>query len=498
MSGASDGSGPGDLFPDPSAGFVERLGTSGGSGSVGGEKQSQFDSNNSKTFQSSNLNQPSSASEGWRKLSGQLTPSEGSGSGDIDTKSINNDAQWIRAFSLIVYSHATTAGGTVGTPHPANVPAGTPPRPAGGRVIPFPPRPTTRDDPAVSSQGDTTALPLAKQSTQQPALDISNLRCTFSIQKTTLQTPNMLYARIYNLAPATLAKVLEFTRVQVHAGYKYANYGRIFDGEVVQYRRGKENPVDTYLEIHAADGDTINTAVQFQAYPAGTKERKILDDLNTKKKEIDPSFKVEHVDESLYTAAYQRDSVVVGHARAVERRMFLSSGAQHFIEMGAFIAIKNEGYRPGETVILSPKTGLVGMPEVTPQGIQVKCLLNPKLVLGGVVQINSDLISGVAYTPGTDSKTVNGQVVPGDPTGGKVFNTNMWKQNLETAYTSPVGKYKILLMTYTGDTRGNPWYCDLVCVALDSNGNAIVRSNTSNAWVRRASQQATQGTQGSG
>ena len=40
------------------------------------------------------------------------------------------------------------------------------------------------------------------------------------------------------------------------------------------------------------------------------------------------------------------------------------------------------GYRSGQEVVLTPKTGLIGMPEVAPDGIHAKCLLNPKLRWG--------------------------------------------------------------------------------------------------------------------
>ena len=31
-----------------------------------------------------------------------------------------------------------------------------------------------------------------------------------------------------------------------------------------------------------------------------------------------------------------------------------------------------------------------------------------------------------------------------------------------------VGIYRILAIDYSGDTRGQNWYCDLACMALDS------------------------------
>ena len=166
-------------------------------------------------------------------------------------------------------------------------------------MVPFI-HPSLRDDAQFDDAQAAAPASAGAGGDAQSGLDISNLRCTFSIQKQTLRTPNILYARVYNLAPATLAKVIEFTRVQVSAGYLYGNTGIIFDGTVVQYRRGKENPTDTYLEIHAGDGDTENAAIMFKAWPKGTKERLKLDDANEEKKKVDSNCKVTHIDQKLY------------------------------------------------------------------------------------------------------------------------------------------------------------------------------------------------------
>jgi hypothetical protein len=41
------------------------------------------------------------------------------------------------------------------------------------------------------------------------------------------------------------------------------------------------------------------------------------------------------------------------------------------------------------------------------------------------------------------------------------------------AATSPTGTYKILLLEYTGDTRGLPWYAVIVGIAVGNDGNVI-------------------------
>jgi hypothetical protein len=437
-----------------------------------------------------------------------MEPSDGAGSGNIEKESKHNDAQWIRKFSLVVYkSGVTDIGGGQdigatgdygggGDARRLDLSRAFLPRARRGNVIPFR-RPGLRDDPAVSStdSGGNAPAPEQEQGHSEPGLDLSNLRCNFSIQKTTNSTPNVFYARVYNLAPETLAKVIEFTRVRVLAGYKYANYGLVFDGTVVQYRRGKENPVDSYIEIHAADGRTINDATIATSFPKDSTKADIYKKLQEERLALDKTEKVGTTDYKQWQDKIQRMRVLAGHVRNYERQLHQEDDMHGWTENGEYVTILKTAYLDSEAVVLSPKTGLVGQPEVTPQGIQIKCLLNPRLKLGGLVKLDTNIISGVAYTPGTASKTdANGQVIPGDPTGGMIEDENLQMANfggqLETAYTSPKGRYKILLMTISGDTRGNPWYCDLVCVALDSKNRAILGTNQSNAFNRRASQQA--------
>ena len=435
---------------------------------------------------------------------GQVTPaasststsgmnrSEGSGSGHIDPQTMGgNDAQWLRVLSLVVYGNTKTSGASAGST-PGGVPALDPNHPP-RRVIPFPrrPRPGLRDDPAVSSTGYAAQNPDSASGSGQsdlPGIELSALRCVFSIAKATISTPDIMHARIYNLSPQTLGKVIEFTRVRVMAGYKYSNFGLIFDGEVVVYRKGKENPTDTYLEILAADGDQMYASVIVDSVKAGQKESDEMQKIEQARKQVQPNYTTAYQAQNLYTRTIIRDRMIYGTSRSAERRFSRDYESDNFVDLGGHVMMEKSGYRPGTMVVLSPKTGLVGLPEVTPQGIQARCLLNPMLRLGGIVKIDTDALSGVAFLPGTlASRDANGNITgPGAPTGGMILNNNLLNnQSVDIAYTSPVGRYKICLMNYSGDTRGNQWYCDLVCVALNAQNEVMRGSNgNSNAFKR--------------
>jgi hypothetical protein len=86
----------------------------------------------------------------------------------------------------------------------------------------------------------------------------------------------------------------------------------------------------------------------------------------------------------------------------------------------------------------------VGTPELTNEGLKARCLLNPLLKIGVRVKIDESDVAE-AKLPST------GQSAP----------TN--------AAASPAqdGVYRLLVVEHGGDTFGNDWYSDLVCLAVD-------------------------------
>jgi hypothetical protein len=149
------------------------------------------------------------------------------------------------------------------------------------------------------------------------------------------------------------------------------------------------------------------------------------------------------------------------------RDLMLKYNAHAYPDLNKLHVVSQQEYKPGQAVVLSPRTGLVGIPEATPEGIQIRCLLNPRLQIGGLVKLDNSLISGVAFIPG------GGEVNESTFYSGQYGDANYGKKVEVPVPTSPIGTYKIYMIEYTGDTRGQPWYCDLICLGLDSKGNPM-------------------------
>jgi hypothetical protein len=93
------------------------------------------------------------------------------------------------------------------------------------------------------------------------ALDFSEFRIVFSVGQALVGQPGTAEVYVYNLSVETMNKFKgedgEFRTGQdfaLYAGYE-GNIGLIFQGQVFQFRRGRESPTDTYLCIIAQNAD---------------------------------------------------------------------------------------------------------------------------------------------------------------------------------------------------------------------------------------------------
>lgn len=273
-------------------------------------------------------------------------------------------------------------------------------------------------------------------------LDLSGLSINFAIKKTDGQTPNTALIRVFNLNKDTQARIKkEFTRVTLQAGYE-SNYGVIFDGNVKHYTTGRENVVDHYLDIQAADGDeAYNFAVVNATLAAGAKQRDQIEAASKQMQQL--GLAGGYTDDATDGEALPRGKVMYGMARDYIRQSSASSGCSWSIQNGKIQVVKLTGVLPSQAVQLNSKSGLIGAPEQTTDGVKFRCLINPNIVIGGMVQINEADI-----TPAKLNDSANGE-------------------NKQPAQLNNDGFYRLISATISGNTRGNDWYMDGVCLSID-------------------------------
>lgn len=281
------------------------------------------------------------------------------------------------------------------------------------------------------------------------SLDLSELQFTFHTAQQDVESPNNCAIRVFNLAPST-AKLIqdEFDKVILEAGYE-SNSGVIFTGNIKQFRRGRVNATDTYLDLLAADGDlAYNFAVVKKSLAAGSTPKQRFDAVAAA---MAPYGVVPGQVMPFTGGVLPRGKVLFGMARSEARRLAQSQGGSWGIDNGQLNMTPLTGYKPGQVVVLTAQTGLIGLPEQTDQGIKARCLLNSRIEVGGLVQIDNTSINRLIQ------QNPNNAPIP--------YNQWTGVQNLATVASD--GLYRVFVAEHQGDTRGQGWYTDLICLALN-------------------------------
>lgn len=286
------------------------------------------------------------------------------------------------------------------------------------------------------------------------ALDLSEMRIVFETKQEDEESPNNARIRVYNLSRETVARIQgEYTRVVLQAGYQNASFGVIFDGTIKQFGVGKENPTTTYLDILAADGDlAYNFSTVNKSLAAGsTPEQRI--------KALIEAMGPQGVTEGELIipstgGVLPRGKVLFGLARGALRSQVQNVGATWSIQNGKVNILPLTEYLPGEAVVLTSATGLIGRPQQTEGGIYARCLINPRIGIGGLVRI--------------DNKSINKTFQQADfSIPGAQLPYNRYAGIQQLADVTADGLYRVYVAEYNGDTRGQPWWMDLVLLAVD-------------------------------
>lgn len=290
-------------------------------------------------------------------------------------------------------------------------------------------------------------LVLTKGST---GIDLSEMQFEFRIKAQDTETPNTCAIRVHNLSDATVKTIKgEFSEIRLQAGYETSsNYGEIFVGTIKQFRTGKDaaNNVNSYLDIFASDADiNYNFGFVNQTVAGGTTDEDVAKAIaQAMNIPLDPN-----AGGFLTGGIRPRGKTLIGLGRAYMRDIARTHNVRWSIQNGMLTLVPLTGYLPGEIVVLNSQTGLIGRPEQTDNGIDIRCLLNPKLQVGGRVQIDQASINQTSINPGGSGFPQYGAPIP-----------------LLASVTAD-GIYRVLAVEYQGDTRGGPWYSDITGLSVD-------------------------------
>lgn len=315
----------------------------------------------------------------------------------------------------------------------------------------------------MSNQQYIRRLRVLLGTSDSEGIDVSDFRVKFSISQAITGKPKTADIRLYNVSRSTLAKIQqENALVEMYCGYgadtPLDKLGLLFKGTVFQLRYGRENGTDTFLQIIAMDGGAaLANATINQTFAAGTPVSDLRGALIGTLQNVDNgALAVIDADKKLIRGVPQ-----YGMTRNHLRQFAEDTGCSFFIENGKVVMIPSTSVLKTPAVVINRETGMIGMPQVTPQGIAVRCLLNPQIMLSGQIQLDNATIQDAQLDTAYAAAAKNF-------IGGSQQNVVMSNAQLAKGAQDTDGMYKVISASHVGDTRGNEWYTDIICVGVDA------------------------------
>lgn len=320
-------------------------------------------------------------------------------------------------------------------------------------------------------------------------ISLSDFKVTFAIDWFNSMWPRVATLKIYNLNRDTMSRITgsEFSRITIIAGYdglaptvsesqvgqvtevtteqagqsRGQNYGEIFNGEIRFTITGRDNPTDIFTLIQAIDGhQAFNEAVSAGSLSAGYK----LSDVHTVlMRDFSPFGITQGVTGQFPDRVMPRGRVFYGMTRDYMSNLAAQCNANWQFVDGQMQMVPEDKYLH-EAIVLSSATGLIGMPQQTMgAGVNVRCLINPNIRVNGLIQLDQASVYRTQL-PNDEIQRSQARITESSNDG----NLSLGGTIAQPASVATDGVYIVQSISYTGDTRGNPWYMDLMCMARGS------------------------------
>ncbi|EMV7826368.1 hypothetical protein AADC05_004912, partial [Salmonella enterica subsp. enterica serovar Lubbock] len=232
----------------------------------------------------------------------------------------------------------------------------------------------------------------------------------------------------------------------------------IFSGEIRYSVTGKDSPIDSYVLIQAADTDlAFATSITNQTLAAGyTTEdmfRLLMKDFEAKGATVGrtPVFP---------PTVFPRGRALFGMTRHLMDNVAAQCGATWQFVDGQLNMLP-EGEYMHDAIVLNSATGLIGMPQQTiGNGVNVRALINPNIRVNGLIQLDQASVYRTALS-NNDIAMAGGRITDQNTDG----NITLSGTTAQPASIATDGVYVVKGIMYTGDTRGQAWYMDMMCEA---------------------------------
>lgn len=230
--------------------------------------------------------------------------------------------------------------------------------------------------------------------------------------------------RFYNLAQTTAAKAFaRDTTIGLRAGYDNT-IDYIFRGAIRNVFKERNGP-DVITRVIARGGTKFDKPVINQTFDKGAG---IVEMINACCSSL--GYPVV-IDSGQFSdiQPYIRGQVLNGDPRQKLTELAETHNFSFVIENDKIVVNRNSGFRQGPPVVISEANGMEGIPEISEVGCDVSTRLNPKLKIGGQIDIRSEL---------------------------RTFNfSNLYFVDIPP--NAGTGIYRVFKINHVGDSWGNDW-----------------------------------------
>lgn len=216
------------------------------------------------------------------------------------------------------------------------------------------------------------------------------LRIEFSIEKSISSKQNESVIKLWNLSESSRNSIgEELTDVMLEAGYQ-SNIGILFFGQIRDVMHTRDG-ADTVTEVTCGDGDkAARNAVISKTYPAGTPVKTVIEG-------IFEQFEKEGIKKGEWklpdgVLEYRRPYSVFGACKREMDTLSRSHGFYWSIQNNTMEVVASDSKLPG-VVLLTPSTGLIGVPSITDNGVKAEALINPEVRPNRTVKIECETLT---------------------------------------------------------------------------------------------------------
>lgn len=268
------------------------------------------------------------------------------------------------------------------------------------------------------------------------SIELSNVRISFRIIRNTNSEANDCEISFYNLnSDSTSFLEKNELKIIVMCGYRKFNDDLkvIFEGEITNSVSTKIG-TERVTTVYAGDADTgINISQYQRTYRANTKIKDIIVDIAESMKTIVMDENITHIPNDQFINAYTS----VGSTKKTLDNLFKKINLEWYVDNNVFYAKPRVRIEFTNAFVISSQTGMIGTPyrkniknvssNITESGVSFNSILNPELVPGSTVNIQSQYA------------------------------------NVETQ-----GLFLIKETVFEGDTHGNNWFSKCLCLGDNS------------------------------